>query len=136
MYLVDEFRTSCRCSKCEGECETFKKCKNPKPYKTGMIIRHGLVRRTTCECLCHRDENSSNNIYKISECVINGIQRSKLIELFLSAIYNAYLFATIYHFFNKNDEVRYFLCLFLLQTSVTIQTSKLEFHVLFTSCLI
>lgn len=80
MYLVDEFRTSCRCSKCEGECETFKKCKNPKPYKTGMIIRHGLVRCTTCECLWNRDENSSNNIYKISECAINGTQRPKYLN--------------------------------------------------------
>lgn len=80
MYLVNEFRTSCRCSKCEGECETFRECKNPKPYKTGTITRHGLVRCTTCKCLWNRDENSSNNIYKISKCSINGIERPKYLS--------------------------------------------------------
>ena len=31
VYLVDEFRTSCRCSSCEGECKTFRECDNPRP---------------------------------------------------------------------------------------------------------
>ena len=31
LYLVDEFRTSCRCSSCEGECKTFRECDNPRP---------------------------------------------------------------------------------------------------------
>jgi hypothetical protein len=31
VYLVNEFRTSCRCSHCEGECKTFRKCVNPRP---------------------------------------------------------------------------------------------------------
>ena len=77
IYLVYEFRTSCRCSKCEGECETFRKCKNPKPFRTGFLTRHGLVKCTTCKCLWNRDENSSNNIYKISKCAINGLERPK-----------------------------------------------------------
>ena len=31
VYLVDEFRTSCRCSAsaCHGECKTFRLCKTP-----------------------------------------------------------------------------------------------------------
>ena len=34
LYLVDEFSTSCRCSKCEGEeCNKFLLRENPKPYK-------------------------------------------------------------------------------------------------------
>ena len=35
VYLVDEFKTSCMCSKCNnnnGRCETFKTRPNPKPY--------------------------------------------------------------------------------------------------------
>ena len=32
-YLVDEFRTSCKCSKCEGgDCKKFLVRENPKPY--------------------------------------------------------------------------------------------------------
>jgi len=43
-YLVDEFRTSCRCSKCEiGICAKNMVMKNPRPYKTGNIIVHGLI---------------------------------------------------------------------------------------------
>ena len=34
VYLVDEFRTSCRCSNCEGgECSKFREIRNPKPAK-------------------------------------------------------------------------------------------------------
>ncbi len=77
VYLVYEFRTSCRCSKCEEECETFRECKNPKPFRTGFLTRHGLVRCKSCKCLWNRDENSSGNIYKISECAINGQERPK-----------------------------------------------------------
>ncbi|CAK9206811.1 unnamed protein product [Sphagnum troendelagicum] len=46
MYLVDKFRTSCRCSHCKehGECKTVLECENPRPYRTGRILRHGLVR--------------------------------------------------------------------------------------------
>ena len=43
VYLVDEFRTSCRCSACGGECKTFRACENPRPYRTGSVLRHGLV---------------------------------------------------------------------------------------------
>ena len=38
VYLVNEFRTSCRCSACEGTCETFRHCKNPRPWKNNTII--------------------------------------------------------------------------------------------------
>ena len=39
IYLVDEFRTSCKCSKCEGgECNKFQIRENPKPYKFNLNL--------------------------------------------------------------------------------------------------
>ena len=74
-YLVDEFRTSCRCSKCGGECIKTVIGKNPKPYRTGNILINGLLR---CKNECgywNRDVNGSTNIYKIVYNIINGKKR-------------------------------------------------------------
>ena len=47
-YLVDEFRTSCKCSKCEGgDCNKFMIRENPKPYKHNLGLI-SLIRSTTC----------------------------------------------------------------------------------------
>lgn len=63
VYLVDKFRTSCKCSNCEGgNCEKFRKCRNPKPNKNNSILSHGAVMCKTCLALWNRDENSSRNI--------------------------------------------------------------------------
>ena len=44
VYLVDEFRTSCRCYNCEGgECFKFREIGNPKPAKNNSILSHGLL---------------------------------------------------------------------------------------------
>ena len=41
-YLVDEFRTSCKCSKCEGgDCNKFMIRENPKPYKNNLGLIMG-----------------------------------------------------------------------------------------------
>ena len=61
VYLVDEFRTSCRCSACGGECKTSRVCENPRPYRTGSVLRHGLVKCTTCSRLWNRDTNAASN---------------------------------------------------------------------------
>jgi transposase len=71
VYLVDEFRTSCRCSHCAGETSTFRECINPRPWKDNIIMRHGLVKCKTCSRLWNRDTNASINIYKI---IVNEIQ--------------------------------------------------------------
>ena len=43
-YLVDEFRTSCRCSKCEiGICKKTMVRENPKPFRSGNVLVHGLI---------------------------------------------------------------------------------------------
>ena len=75
LYLVDEFRTSCKCSYCGGECKTFRKCPNPRPWKDSIITRHGLLACKTCKGLWNRDENSSRNIYKIIKSHIDGFDR-------------------------------------------------------------
>ena len=46
VFLVDEFRTSKKCSICEGvgDCVKFKDRPNPRPYKDGLRKVHGLLR--------------------------------------------------------------------------------------------
>ena len=80
VYLVDEFRTSCKCSKCEGNCEKFRKCRNPKPMKNNEIISHGLLMCKTCKGLWNRDENSSRNIYKIAYNAVRKKKRPKYLR--------------------------------------------------------
>ena len=54
----------------KGKCEKFREKINVKTNSKVMI--HGLLKCKTCKVLWNRDENSSNNIYKISKCAING----------------------------------------------------------------
>ena len=98
VYLVDEFRTSCRCSKCEGECEKFRECKNPRPWKKNeTILRHGLLMCKTCKGLWNRDVNSSLNIFKIVENKIAGkerpvyLQRKQIVSNTTSVLHNQIL---------------------------------------------
>ena len=76
VYLVDEFRSSCKCSKCDGGiCEKFMVRKNPRPNKDEMRLVHGLLR---CKSGCgswNRDRNGSSNIYKIAYQAIHGLER-------------------------------------------------------------
>ena len=75
VYLVDEFRTSCKCSICEGDCEKFLYRKNPRPYREGQNLVWGLLKCKTCGGVWNRDRNGASNIYKISENIINGKPR-------------------------------------------------------------
>ncbi|MEB3202793.1 MAG: hypothetical protein VKK05_08285 [Synechococcus sp.] len=73
VILVDEFRTSCTCFACNGECETFRKCNNPKPWKKDTIItRHGLLSCKNCSRLWNRDVNGSLNIHRIVTETLEG----------------------------------------------------------------
>ena len=76
VLLVDEFRTSCRCSKCEGGiCEKFLPRMNPKPKKEDIRLVHGLLR---CKSGCgtwNRDRNSASNIYKIASNALHNKAR-------------------------------------------------------------
>ena len=80
VYLVDEFRTSCMCSICKdetGRCEKFQIRENPKPYKSGNILCHGLLTCKKCYSVWNRDVNSATNIYRIAKNAINGLERPK-----------------------------------------------------------
>jgi hypothetical protein len=89
VFLVDEFRTSCKCSNCNGGvCEKFRVRENsrPKPNKNKenpkkeikydeMRLIHGLLRCKSGCGLWNRDRNGSSNIYKIADNAINNIER-------------------------------------------------------------
>jgi len=80
VFLVDEFKTSCMCSKCEnnnGRCEIFKTRPNPKPYKDNIIPVHGLLKCKTCKTMWNRDVNSATNIYRIAKNAILQKPRPK-----------------------------------------------------------
>lgn len=78
VFLVDEFRSSCKCSKCEGGiCEKFmvRTHPNKKKNKDELRLVHGLLR---CKSGCgswNRDRNGSSNIYKIAINAINNKER-------------------------------------------------------------
>ncbi len=76
VFLVDEFRTSCKCSKCEGgECKKYIVRKNPKPYKTNLKLVHSALSCKNCDVKWNRDCNGAKNIYKIASNTINKKDR-------------------------------------------------------------
>jgi hypothetical protein len=81
LYLVDEFRTSCKCSACKvGDCSTFREVDNPKPYREGRILRHGLVKCQTCSRLWNRDTNDLSSIWKAGRNTKLGIERPAYLQ--------------------------------------------------------
>ena len=80
VYLVDEFRKSCRCSGCGGICSKFRECENPRPYRDGTILRHGLVKCQTCSRLWNRDVNASSTMWKIARNAIHGLARPQYLQ--------------------------------------------------------
>ena len=78
VYLVDEYRTSCMCSKCcEGKCEKFITRENPKPYKKGKILVHGALICKKCNAVWNRDVNGATNIFRIVKNIIDKKERPK-----------------------------------------------------------
>jgi hypothetical protein len=76
VYLIDEFRTSCKCTNCEGgECKKFITRVNPKPYKSNLRLVHGVLSCKNCSTVWNRDCNGATNIYKIAYNSINSIER-------------------------------------------------------------
>lgn len=80
VYLVDEHKTSCKCSICEGDNENFRERISPKPNKTNKSLVHGLLKCKSCKMLWNRDENSSNNIYLIARRTILGLERPEYLK--------------------------------------------------------
>ena len=75
VYLVDEFKTSCRCHNCTNVCEKFRVINNPRPWRDDTLLCHGLLKCKTCNKLWNRDENSSINIYKLAKTAIEQKER-------------------------------------------------------------
>jgi hypothetical protein len=76
VYLVDEFRTSCKCSNCNGGiCEKFRVRENPRPNKDDLRLVHGLLRCKSGCGLWNRDRNGASNIYKIAYNAIHKKER-------------------------------------------------------------
>jgi len=48
---------------------------NPKPYKKGNILVHGLLKCKICGSVWNRDVNASTNIYRIAKNAINKLER-------------------------------------------------------------
>lgn len=66
VYLVDEFRTSCKCHRCHENVEKclYRESKRPKTFGQ-MHLVHGLLSCQTangCSCLWNRDVNGCLNI--------------------------------------------------------------------------
>ena len=83
VFLVDEFRTSCRCSYCQddiGVCATFRHCINPRPWKHNIIMRHGLVRCDRCHRRWNREVNAASNIWRIARSEILGQGRPPYLQ--------------------------------------------------------
>ena len=76
VLLVDEFRTSCKCSKCEGGvCEKFRVRQHPNKKKDELRLIHGLLRCKNGCGLWNRDRNGASNIYKIAYQAIHTLGR-------------------------------------------------------------
>ena len=48
VWLIDEYKTSSLCPCCHEPVDTFKHRQNPKPWKSGDAVVHGLL---TCFAL-------------------------------------------------------------------------------------
>jgi hypothetical protein len=79
VYLVDEFRTSCKCFKCSGgDCKECITMPDPRPFKDGSLrLVHGLLRckNVKCKCFWNRDRNGASNIRFCAVNAINGLDR-------------------------------------------------------------
>ena len=81
VFLVDEFRTSCRCHNCFSECEKFKKKVKVNGEKEIHYLEHGILRcKNVNYCknlLWMRDKNVCLNIRMLAEYAIKNKPRPK-----------------------------------------------------------
>ncbi len=84
--LVDEHRTSCQCHHCKAEearCEKFLWVENPRPWRREQyprVLRHGLVKCTTCGRWWNRDANSALNMELIMRQQALGFERPTYLQ--------------------------------------------------------
>lgn len=82
VYLVDEFRTSCKCSHCQhedGKCETFRVRRDPNRKKKDedrhLRKVHGILVCRKCRTLWNRDVNSAINTARLTRERLEGRER-------------------------------------------------------------
>jgi len=77
VLLVDEYKSSKLCCSCYSENEKFMVRKNPRPYGTGNITIHSLLRCKNVKCnkFYDRDVNGASNILNIALHHINSNER-------------------------------------------------------------
>ena len=86
VYMINEFRTSKLCNKCESTCDTFYKRESQKPkdfdkktnkWKIIEVWGLTLCSNNKCSQIHNRDKNSALNMYKIVESIYRGEGRPK-----------------------------------------------------------
>lgn len=82
VFLIDEFRTSKKCCKCQshienlGELKPFLMRNSPRPWKRETREKvHGLLKCNTCKCRWNRDVNASSNIRIIAKSILLSGER-------------------------------------------------------------
>jgi hypothetical protein len=84
VYLINEFRTSKLCHKCEEICSPFlmRESKNPKhkdketeKQKMKEVWGLTLCSNKKCELIHNRDKNAGLNMYKITEAIYKKFGR-------------------------------------------------------------
>jgi hypothetical protein len=80
VYMVDEFKTSCRCWSCKSDTGVMEKCmerKDPNKKKSERKVKfvHGLLKCKTCARLWNRDANASRNILRIARSALLNQER-------------------------------------------------------------
>jgi hypothetical protein len=78
VYLIDEYRTSCRCYQCGSANEMFLTRASPRPWrKQSKVSVHGLLRcrSVKCKTVYNRDFNACQNLISIAENIVNGCPR-------------------------------------------------------------
>ena len=75
LFLIDEFRTSCKCSNCHGgECKKFLASNN------GFGLCHTLLRCKNGCGVWDRDRNGAKNIHHIAYNIISGKNRPEYLS--------------------------------------------------------
>lgn len=73
--LVDEFRTSKCCSNCGCVNEQFLSIPHPRYHNVDDIMSWSILRCTSCGMIWNRDRNAANNIWRISRCEFDRVER-------------------------------------------------------------
>jgi hypothetical protein len=79
VYLIDEYNTSCKCSRCGERVEKFmsRESRRDDAGNNYTSLIHGLLRCSSVNCKINynRDYNACKNILKIAECIRTKVDR-------------------------------------------------------------